>query len=370
MRVALVHDWLTGMRGGERVLEGLLDLYPEAEIFTLVHVPGSVSPRIEARPIHVPWPGRTRLAGRYYRYGLPLMPASVSRIDLAGFDLVLSSSHCVAKGVRTPGGVPHICYCHTPMRYIWDQYDAYFGPGRAPPHVRAAMAIAAPRLRAWDRRTAGRVTAFIANSHHVRERIRRCYERDATVVHPPVDIDRFEPGPRDDLYVCLGALVPYKRIDVVVEAFNRLGRRLLVIGEGGERRRLEALAGPTVELTGRLSDERVAALLGRARALVHAGVEDFGITLVEAQAAGTPVIAYAAGGALETVVDARTDDAGATGILFDRQTPAAVADAVRRLDGCELSRRALQENAGRFGADRFRREIRRTVDRALAPATP
>lgn len=388
MRVALVHDWLTGMRGGEHVLDGLLDLFPDAEIFTLVHVPGSVSARIEARPIHVPALGRLGVVGRYYRYGLPLMPALVERFDLRGFDLVLSSSHCVAKGVRPPPGVPHLCYCHTPMRYVWDQYDAYFGPGRASAPVRAAMRVAAPRLRAWDRDSSDRVTRFVANSAHVRDRIRSYYGRDADVVHPPVDIDRFRHAANhDDFYVCLGALVPYKRVDLVIDAFNRLGRPLLVVGEGGERERLEAMAAPNVTFTGRVSDDRVTDLLARSRAAVHAGVEDFGIVLVEAQAAGTPVLAYAAGGALETVVTDRIpgpDDPGdpggngarptmagsggngaPTGVLFDRQTPESLAEGVLRLESLDFAPDTLAANARRFSRERFLAGMRRAVDRVL-----
>ncbi len=368
MGVALVHDWLTGMRGGERVLEGLLELVPDAEIFTLVHVPGAVSERIETRPIHVPRGGRHQLAGRYYRYALPLMPRLVERFDLEAFDLVISSSHAVAKGVRPPPSVPHLCYCHTPMRYVWDRYDDYFGPGRASPPVRAAMALAAPWLRSWDRRSAARVDAFVANSRHVRDRIRRHYDRDAAVVHPPVDVGRFRPAQhRDDYYVCLGALVPYKRVDLVIEAFNRLGCRLLVVGEGGERKRLERAAGPGIEFTGRVSGERVAELLGRARGLVHAGVEDFGITLVEAQAAGTPVVAHGAGGALETVVGVG-NGARPTGVLFDRQTPEAVADAVLRLEATEFDTEALRSNARRFAPARFREGVRRELARLLETA--
>lgn len=374
MRVAIVHDWLTGMRGGERVLEGLLDLYPDAEIFTLVHVPGSVSERIEARPIHVPRLGRLGLVGRYYRYALPLMPWLAERLDLRGFDLVISSSHCAAKGVRPPPGVPHVCYCHTPMRYVWDQYDTYFGPGRASLPVRAAMAVLAPWLRAWDRRSAQRVTAFVANSEHVRDRIRRYYGRDARVVHPPVDLGRFRtsgtdgagPHGREDFYVYLGALVPYKRVDVVIDAFNQLGRRLLVIGDGPDLGALRRRAGATIEFTGRVSDERVAELLGRARGMVHAGVEDFGITLVEAQAAGTPVAALAEGGARESVRAAASGNGDRpTGVLFDRQSPEAVAEAVLRLEAGHFPPDRLRANARRFSSDRFLDGMRRAVAAAV-----
>lgn len=366
MRVAVVHDWLTGMRGGEQVLESLLDLHPAAEIFTLVHTPGSVSARIESHPIHVPAAGRLPAAARYYRYALPLLPAIVERFDLSGFDLVVSSSHCVAKGVRVPQGVPHLCYCHTPMRYVWDQFDAYFGTGRCSLHLRTAMRLAAPHLRRWDRRSAARVTAFVANSEHVRQRILRCYGRNAEVVHPPVRIERFRPAPtRDDFYLALGALVPYKRVDLLVEAFNRLGRRLLIVGEGGERARLQAAAGPGIEFLGRASDECVESLLPRARALVHAGVEDFGITLVEAQAAGTPVVAHAAGGALETVVSPG-EGREPTGILFHGTDADAVAAAVLELDRHQFRPDALRAQASRFAANRFLVRMRDVTARLLA----
>ena len=237
-RVALVHDWLTGMRGGERVLDALLELFPQAEIFTLIHRPGSVSPRIESRTIHTSFVDDLPFARGPYRYFLPLFPRAVESFDLAGFDLVISSSHCVAKGARPPLGVPHVCYCHTPMRYLWDQYDDYFGPGKASRIVRAAVAAIAPGLRRWDVASADPVDRFIANSACVRDRINRHYGRTATVVHPPVDVERFGPAAsREDFYLVLGALVPYKRVDLAVEAFNRLGRRLVIAGEGSELER-------------------------------------------------------------------------------------------------------------------------------------
>ena len=246
MRVAIVHDWLTGMRGGERVLDALLDLFPDAEIFTLVHVRGSVSERIESRPIHTTFLQSLPLVGRHYRRLLPLFPRAVASLDVRGFDLVLSSSHCVAKGVPVPPGVSHVCYSHTPMRYVWDQQAAYFGRGRAGLAVRLAMTVAAPRLRAWDVRTAASVDRFVANSRYVRDRIRMYYHRDAAVVHPPVQLERFAPGPvREDFYLALGSPAPYKRMDIAVEAFRRLDRPLLVVGEGVTHALAGAASGPS-----------------------------------------------------------------------------------------------------------------------------
>ncbi|HSL72609.1 MAG TPA: glycosyltransferase, partial [Longimicrobiales bacterium] len=367
MRVALVHDWLTGMRGGERVLERLIQLFPSAELFTLVHIPGAVSPTIEARPIHASWLNRMPRIARTYRYYLPLMPRAVEQFDLRGFDLVISSSHCVAKGVRVPANVPHLCYCHTPMRYLYDQADAY--TSRWPWPVRTSLNVVSGRLRRWDIATARRVQRFIANSTHVRERIRSIYRRDATVIHPPVDVDRVQPAARrEDYYATVSALVPYKRVDLLVSAFNRLGRRLLVVGSGPEQSRLARMARPNITFTGRITDAEVAQLLSRARAFVFAGVEDFGIAMVEAQAAGTPVIAFAAGGALETVVDA--PGAAATGVLFRAQTPESIMAAVMAAEGRTFQPAMLQQHARAFRPERFLNALRAEVDMLLAGAPP
>lgn len=360
MRVALVHDWLTGMRGGERVLEALVDLFPDCEIFTLIHRPGKVSPKIEARPIHTSFINALPAAHTGYRYYLPLFPSAIERFDLRGFDLVISVSHCVAKGVRPPRGVPHLCYCLTPMRYVWDLYDVYFGPGRASPVVRAAMARVAPRLRRWDVESARRVTRFVAISRHVRDRIARIYGREAAVVYPPVAVDRFRPAARrEDFYLTVSALVPYKRVDLIVEAFNRLGRRLIVVGEGSDYRRLERLARDNVTLTQWLPDERVADLMARCRAFVYAAEEDFGIVMVEAQAAGAPVIAYGVGGAAEIVPDA------ATGVLFRSQTASGVAEGVARFEALKFDAAVVAGNAEWFTLERFTRGMLEDVERVL-----
>lgn len=366
MRVALVHDWLTGMRGGERCLDELAAMFPDAELFTLLHVPGTVSRRIEDRPIHQSFVAGLPRAAELYRYYLPLFPAAIERFDLGGFDLVLSSSHCVAKGVRVPAGSRHLCYCFTPMRYVWDLYDDYFGPDRAGAAVRTLMPLVARRLRSWDRATASRVDRYVAISDHIRDRIRRCYGRDAGVVYPPVAVDRFRPAAeREDFYLVVSALVPYKRIDLAIRAFNRLERTLVVVGEGPERGRLEAMAAPHIRFTGRLEDGQVAHLYERCRAFVFTANEDFGITAVEAQAAGAPVIAYAGGGALETVV---AEGPGATGELFEEQTVDALVAAVLRSETRSFDAGALRRNAERFRPERFRSEIEGEVEAVMAGA--
>ncbi len=368
MRVAIVHDWLTGMRGGERVLEAMLTLYPAAEIFTLVHVPGAASPAIEQRPIHTSF--IDRITRTRFRPLLPLFPLALRGLRPEGFDVVLSSSHCVAKSVRVPPGVPHLCYCHTPMRYVWDQYDAYFGPGRAPLMTRLAMRALAPLLRSWDAKTADRPTRFVANSQHVRARIRRHYNREAAVLYPPVDVQRFRPAAaRDDFYLIVSALVPYKRIDLAVAAFNGLGRPLLIVGDGPERTSLERAAGPHVAFAGHVPDGQVEAYMAKCRAFVMPGEEDFGIAVVEAQAAGAPVIAYARGGALETVRGDATGasiGADATGVFFTEPSPDSLARAVRALDGAALDTAAIVDNAQRFAPDRFLAGLRAEIDEVLA----
>ena len=363
MRVALVHDWLTGMRGGERCLEVFCEIFPDADLHTLLHVRGTVSPTIERRRIHTSFIQRLPDAARRYRSYLPLFPAAVRRLDLRGYDLVLSSSHAVAKSVRVPPRALHVCYCFTPMRYVWDLYDDYFGRG-AGPLTRAAMPAVAAALRRWDRATAAGVHHFVAISHFIAARIRRCYGREADVIHPPVDVARFhiDEGP-GDYYLVVSALTPYKRIDLAVEAANRRRCRLVIVGTGPEESRLRALAGPTVEFLGWRDDAEVARLYARCRALVFPSVEDFGIAPLEAMASGRPVIALGQGGALETVVPPG-GEAPPTGLFFEAQSADALAAAMARLEegSVRFEPKALRRHAEGFDRPRFKARVERYLD--------
>jgi glycosyltransferase involved in cell wall biosynthesis len=367
MKVALVHDWLTGMRGGERCLEVFCELFPDADLFTLLHVPGSVAPVIERRRVVTSFIQRLPDAVERYRSYLPFFPAAVSRFDLRGYDLILSSSHAVAKGVHVPPGALHVCYCFTPMRYVWDLYDEYFGTG-AGVLTRAFMPPVAAALRRWDRRTAARVHHFLAISRFVADRIRRAYGRDADVIHPPVDVARFRIEESvGDFYLVVSALTPYKRIDLAVEAANRLGRRLLVVGTGPEERRLRALGASTVQFLGWRDDAEVADLYARCRALIFPTLEDFGITPLEAMASGRPVIALGHGGALETVVPPGGEDPP-TGLLFERQT---VDDLVRAIEELErtpgrFEPKALRRRAEAFDRPIFKERVRSYLEARLA----
>jgi glycosyltransferase involved in cell wall biosynthesis len=359
LKVALIHDWLTGMRGGEKVLESLCELFPEADIYTLLRVKGSVSKTIESHNIHTSFLQNFPLVEKKYRYYLPLMPKAIESFNLKGYDLIISSSHCVAKGIRNEARAAHFCYCYTPMRYIWDQYDEYFNKKRSGALTSRAMAVIRPQLQKWDVETARRVDHFIGISNCVRERIERIYKRDAAVIYPPVDVERFSNRGTADYYLMVTALVPYKRVDLAIKAFNKLGKKLKIVGSGPDMARLKGLAGKTIELLGWQGDEKIAEYFGNCKAFIFPQEEDFGITAVEAQAAGKPVIAFARGGGLETVIE------GKTGTFFNEPTEESLAEAVLRLDGMVFDPVNLMENAKRFSKEKFKAGLTKFLNERL-----
>ncbi len=363
MRVAIVHYWLVGMRGGERVLEELVRLYPEAELFTHVADVDKLSPLLAGQKITETFISSLPLAKKHYEKYLGFMPRALEELDLSGFDLVISSESGPAKGVIVPPGTPHICYVHTPMRYIWDHYPAYSRLlGWAGQKYFSRLAH---KLRIWDVTTAARVDHFVANSNFVAQRIERYYRRAAEVIHPPVDLTLFEsagePLERRSSYVFVSQLVPYKRADLVIEAFRERNEPLLVVGDGSQRERLERTLPPNVKLLGKVSAEQLRELYQNARALIFPAEEDFGIVPVEAMACGTPVIAYGRGGALDSVVE------GKTGLFFDEQTSSAIRATVDLYEKqiSQFDPNMIREHAQAFGAERFRREFAKCVDRLL-----
>lgn len=369
MKVAIVHDWLTTYTGAERVLEQMLLAFPDAELFAVLDVMREDERgflggrRVRTSPLQ-----RAPLLRRYYRRYLPLMPVCVEQLDVSGYDLVLSSSWAVAKGVLTGPDQTHVCYCHTPVRYAWELQHQYLRESGLERGLTSALVrYMLHRIRIWDARTATGVDSFIANSAFVARRIRKAYRREAAVIYPPVDVAAFTPGgAKDDFYVTASRLVPYKRLDAIVAAFAAMpGRRLVVVGDGPERRRLAALAGPNVQLVGHLPFDALRDKLRRARAFIFAAEEDFGIAPVEAQACGTPVIALARGGATETVCG--LDHPSPTGVLYTEQSAAGVRGAVARFEslGEAIAPAACRANAMRFGPERFRRELQAHVAGAM-----
>jgi glycosyltransferase involved in cell wall biosynthesis len=361
-RIALVHDWLTGMRGGEKVLEVLCGLYPAASLFTLVHVPGSVSPAIESHSPRASVLSALPGASRVYRHLLPLFPAAVEEFDLDDADLVISTSHCAAKSVVRTGRARHLCYCFTPMRYVWDQRHAYFGTARLGPYASAALFPVLAWLARWDAATAGRVDRYLADSQHVARRIERYYNRKAVVVYPPVDTEFYRPDATVPTPTALvvSALVPYKRIDVAIGACRLAGVPLRILGQGPEEARLRTMAGSGVEFLGSRSDEEIRRCYREAGVVLLPGEEDFGIVPVEAQACGRPVVALGRGGVLETVVD------GVTGVLVGSPTPEAFAAGIRAALEAPLDPQAIRKHAESFGRARFESEFRSLVNETLA----
>jgi glycosyltransferase involved in cell wall biosynthesis len=366
VKVAVVHDWLDTWRGGEKVLAEILAMYPDADLFALVDfLSDGDRLALHGKQVTTSLLQHVPFARSSFRRLLPLFPRAIESLDVSSYDLVISSSHAVAKGARTRPGQRHICYCYTPMRYAWDLRDQYLrqaGLDRGLSGFVARRTLS--RLSAWDRASSARVDDFIAISLHIANRIERCYGRTSTVIYPPVSIDPIDsPRPRGAAYVTVSQLVPYKRVDLIVEAFRQLPEReLVVIGEGPQWSRIRALASPNTRMLGRVSDAERNHWLAGARAFIFAAEEDFGIAPVEAQAMGTPVIAYGEGGASETIRG--LDAAAPTGVLYRPQSVAAIVEAIRRFEHEETRIRpdACRENARRFDRGRFRREFRDFVD--------
>jgi glycosyltransferase involved in cell wall biosynthesis len=350
------------MRGGEKVLEAIAELFPQATVHTLLHVRGSVSPALERLPERRSFVQWLPAAARHYRTYLPLFPTAIEQFDFDPYDLVISTSHCAAKSVVVPGRARHICYCHSPMRYAWDQFDSYFGPAQAGAAASKLLRPVLARLARWDAATAGRVDRYVANSHYVAGRIRRYYNRGSTVVYPPVDTTFYRPDPArspEPSFLVVSALVPYKRVDVAIRACADAGMALTIVGKGPEEARLRRLAtaiGAEVEFRGWLADELIRDRYQRCRAVLMPGVEDFGMVPVEAQACGRPVVALAQGGAVESVVD------GVTGVLVRDRSVAAFAAALREVSAKTFDTAAIRRHAESFGKARFQQQFQALVD--------
>ena len=380
MKVALIHEWLSTFAGSERVLEGLLTLYPEADLFVVVDfLEGPERAFLKGRSPKTTVIQRLPFAKRLFRHYLPLMPLAIEQLDLSGYDLILSSHHAVAKGVLTGPDQVHISYVHSPMRYAWDLQHQYLAKSRGVLGLKSLISrYLLHRLRLWDVISANRVDAFIANSDFIRRRIARCYRRDATVIHPPVRVTTYScDRPRADFYLAASRLVPYKRLDLIVETFSKTPERpLIVIGDGPEKARLQRLAGPNVSFLGHQSDEVLKDHLERAKAFVFAAEEDFGILPVEAQAAGTPVIAYGKGGVLETVIPLKPFSGARppvpTGVFFQRQTADSLREALELFEAEEtaFSKAQIKAHAEQFSEHRFLESMRQFIETTWSRRSP
>ncbi len=360
IKIALVHDWLTGMRGGERCLEVFCELFPDADLFTLLHVPGSVSPIIERLNIKTSFIQGFPFSRKGYRKYLPFFPMAIERFILKRYDLILSLSHCVAKGIIPSPDSVHVSYLLTPMRYAWDMYEDYFGKGR-----NRIISMVMHYLRMWDVTSSQRVDYFLCISRHVAKRIEKFYRREADIIHPPVDTKRFGlTNHREDFFLIVSNLSPYKRVDLAIEAFNQLKHPLQIIGAGSEEKRLRSMAGPKISFLGWQPDGMVAERYSKCRALIFPGEEDFGIVPLEAMASGRPVIAYGRGGALETIIpyghSSETESKAPTGLFFSEQSPEALIDGVERFLKVEkeFDPVAIRNHALKWDCEIFKEKIR------------
>ncbi len=355
MKVAIVHDWLTGMRGGEVVLEALLDIFPNADLFTLLHIKGRCSQKIENRNIYTSFIQKFPFKEKFYRYYLPFFPTAIEEFEFWNYDLVFSSSHCVAKGVIVPPGIPHYSYIHSPMRYVWDMYKTYF-PGNSLAE-KILIPFFANYLRTWDSASSSRVDTYIANSEFVAKRIKRYYGRDAVVIHPPCfkEMPEMNFHHRDNFYLIVSALVPYKKVDLAIHAFNQTNERLIIAGSGPELKKLQRIAKKNIEFLTYPPKELIIELYQKAKALIFPGIEDFGIVPVEAQSYGCPVIAFKKGGALETVLDQKT------GIFFDEQTPESLLSALRKFETLSFHENDFKKHLKQFSYKNFYNSITKLV---------
>ena len=363
-KVALVHEWLVDHSGSEKVLEQMLQVFPEADLFSLVaFLPDELRPFIQHKEVTTSFIQKLPLARKHYRNYLPLMPLAVEQLDVSAYDIIISNSHAVTKGVITRSDQLHLCYCHSPVRYAWDLYHQYLGEAGLRRGLRGAVAkLMLHYLRLWDLGTVNRIDHFMANSHYIAQRIHKVYRRSATVVYPPVDTDGFTlQVAKEDFYLTASRMVPYKRMDLIVRAFARMpDKQLIVIGDGTEMEKVRAAAGPNVTLLGFQPFAVLKDHLQRARAFVFAAEEDFGIIPVEAQACGTPVIAYGRGGSRETIIDEKT------GVFFNEQTEESIVGAVQRFEQLEasFSPSVIRQQAEKFSTEAFRTAFRQVVEEA------
>ncbi len=358
MRVALVHDWLNQMGGAEAVLEALVETFPDAPIYTSIYARDRMPARYRNWRIYTTWLDVLPFIHRYHQLYLPLYPLAFDGLNLSEYDVVLSNKSGFCHGVITGPSTVHLCYCLTPTRYVW-AYEEYIAREGLPGPTRRLLRPLIALLRVWDRAAADRVDAFIAISGEVARRIRKFYRRPSLILHPPVEVERFYPSSREgDYFLIVSRLVPYKRIDLAIEAFNRLRLPLVIVGDGRDRRRLERIAGPTITFLGQVPADRLPDLYAGCRAFIFPGVEDFGIAPVEAMAAGRPVIAFAAGGALDTVIE------GVTGVFFREPTPESLAEAVRRFEAMRFDPLVIRRYAERFDKRAFQEKIKKIAEHA------
>lgn len=361
MKIALVHDWLTGRRGGEKVLEVFAELFPEADIYTLFHIKGSQHPSIENRRIYVSFLQKFPFIKSHYRYYLPFFPLAVENFDLTDYDIIISSSHCVAKGAIPGPDAFHLCYCFTPMRYAWDQFHYYFGKGRVSFIKRILISSIISYLRVWDVASSSRVHSFAADSHYVARRIKKYYGREAEVIHAPVDTEYFVPGEgKGEYFLIVSALVPYKKIDLAIEVFKRRKEKLVIVGTGPDFKKLKKEASENIFFKGNVSDQELLKLYQNAKAFLLPGIEDFGIAPLEAQACGIPVIACGKGGAVETVRD------GETGILFYEQSADSLNNAIDRFQNMKFNKFEIRRWAEKFSYQDFKKKIKEWIEKEIS----